>query len=232
MARLAQIACAVTAIMAATAVAAGADPINILSGTVFIESPGGNNGFANLVGTRGFSLTASASLPTARGLFEQCMFPECVAGTRIDFNLGLSGASESLDGVMTIEGDHYVVNSSINPEADAFLLLDGSIIAPDTGPSQATVSAPFTLTGLALAASPLGGIAHHDELFGRGRATVTLVPFPPQAGFPPSWMVDSVRFDFAQPTPEPSTLLLLGTCAFAPVVRRSRRSRMSQRTCA
>jgi hypothetical protein len=83
------------------------------------------------------------------------------------------------------------------------------------------LSAPFSLTGRALAATPLGAIAHNDELFGGGVGTVTLVPFPAEAGFPPSWMVQSVRFDFAQPTPEPSTLLLLGTCAVAVVRRRT-----------
>ncbi len=221
MARLAQLACAATVIVAAAAIPARADPINIVSGSVLIPAAP-TFGDVNIVGTRGFSLTGRAT-SGPQGLFAQCFVPECTPGTRIDFNLGLSGGSGFFTGEMTIEGDRYVISANANAMADAFLLFDGFIIAPDTGADQAKVSAPFSLTGLALAATPLGAIAHNDQLFGNGTARVGLVPFPPQAGFAPSWMVDSVRFDFAQPTPEPSTLLLLGTCVFGAAGRRFRR---------
>jgi hypothetical protein len=114
------------------------------------------------------------------------------------------------------------------PTADVLLYFDRSFIAPGMGPAQATVSAPFSLTGRAFALTPFGEFAHDDQLFGHGVGTVTLVPFNPEAGFPPSWVPQSVRFDFAQPTPEPSTLLLVGTCTLVPMMRGIRRSRVSR----
>jgi PEP-CTERM motif len=228
MARFAQIICAMTLIVFAVTSPVRADPINILSGSVVIQTPGGDFGSADLLGTRGFSLTARAGLPTGVGLFEQCSVPECQPATRVNFNLDLSGASGFLGGVMTIEGDRYDVSDDVNARADVFLHFDGSFIAPAMGPDRTTVTAPFSLTGRAFALTPFGSFAHDEQLFGRGVGIVTLVPFNPQAGFDPSWTVEKVRFDFAQPTPEPSTLLLIGTCVAAPVIRRMQRSRASR----
>lgn len=230
MARLAQVCCAATVFVATTTVMAGADPINILSGSVFVESPAGDLGYANLVGTHGFTLNARTGMLTRVGLFDQCGVPECPPGASVGFNLDLSGASGFLAGVMTIEGDRYDVSESVTSMADVFLRFDGAFIAPGMGPAQATVTAPFSLTGRAFALTPLGEFAHDDLLFGAGMATVTLVPYPPVAGFGPSWMVQSARFDFAQPTPEPSTLVLLGTGALAGVrAGRWRRQRGQRR---
>lgn len=228
MTRFSQISCATTLFMAALAGPALADPINILSGSVFVENTGDRSGDANLAGTRGFTFTGATAMPTTVGLFAQCFVPECPPGTRINFDLVLGGASGFLGGEMTIEGDHYAVTDSVTSTSDLFLEFHGSFIAPEMA-DRATVTAPFSLTGQAFALTPLGEFAHNDQLFGHGVATTTLVPFNPEAGFAPSWTVESVRFDFAQPTPEPSTLLLIGTCVAAPAIRRIRRSRAGGR---
>ena len=229
MARIAQISCAATLVVSAFASTALADPINILSGSVIMQMANDRRGPVDLVGTHGFTLTGQTGMPViAGGLFGQCIVPECQPGTRVAFALDLTGASGFLGGTMTIGGDVYPVTDSGTAMADVRLRFDGSFIAPAMGPDRATVTAPFSLSGEAFALTPLGNFAHNDQLFGHGIGTVTLVPFNPEAGFDPSWTIDAVRFDFAQPTPEPSTLVLLGTCVAAPVIRRLRRSRAAQ----
>ena len=227
MARIAPIACAAFVVVALTPVRALADPISILDGSILIRSGGLPNGPVNLTGSQGFSLVGTVA-PSAglAGLFGQCNVPECTPGTRIDYGLTLTGASGLLSGTMTIEGDSYALSSSVTAIADVFLQLDGSVLAPEMGPPQTTVSAPFWLSGRAFALTPLGEIAHDNLLFGRGMATVTLVPYPANQDFSPSWMVDSARFDFAEPVPEPATLILVGTGALL-AARARRRARQS-----
>jgi len=227
MARLAQLSAAASLIVMAFASTALADPINILSGSVFAQL--NRLGPANLVGTHGFTLTGRTNMFTLPGgLLSHCNDPVCQPGTRVEYAFGLSGQGGFLEGSWTVGDDHYDLSSSVNSTNEVFLFFDGSFIAPAMGPDRATVTAPFSLTGQAFALTPLGTRAHDNQLFGRGIGTVTLVPFNPELGFDPSWVVENVTFDFAQPTPEPSTLLLLGTCVAAPVIRRMQRSRIGQ----
>ena len=224
MARLAQIVCTATVILFTAVSTTHADPISIVSGSVFIPTPS-NIGPANLVGTPAFSFSGRTGLPgNVVGLFAQCAVPECQPGSIVNVNLDLSGASGFLGGAMAIGGDEYGVSDNVNSTADLLLHFDGSFVAPAMGPDRATVTTPFSLTGRAFALTSLGEFAHNDQLFGRGVTTVSLLPFNPQAGFDPSWTVDNVRFDFLQPTPEPATLLLIGTGTLLPIMRRLRRS--------
>ena len=232
MSRVAQVACTATVIVATAGLPVQADPIHITSGSVFIASPAvAELGSVDIVGTQGFHLT-SAVAPNGglQGPFGQCSVPECPAGTRIAFDIALSGSSGLLPfGVMTIGGDSYDDLESINAMANVDLSFSGAIVAPEVGPARVSLSAPFSFTGRAFALTPFGEIAHDEALLGSGIGTMTLIPFPPLAEFPPGWMVESMRFDFAEPTPEPSTLLLLGTCAVG-VLRatRPRRSRVRE----
>lgn len=146
MTRLAHVGCAATVIVATTAVGARADPINISAGSLFMDSPAGQLGYVNLVGTGGFSLVGRAASYTRIGLFNQCGVPECPPGTRVNFNLDLSGASGFLGGAMTIGGDQYEVTDSVNAMADVFLRFDGSFIAPEMGSAQAIAGAKAATT--------------------------------------------------------------------------------------
>jgi hypothetical protein len=214
MSRCAQVACAATVLMASVALPVRADPIHITSGFVFIAGPQlAELGEANLVGTQGFRFTSGvAPGGWLLGPFAQCLVPECSAGTRIAFETSLSGQSGFLPGgVMAIGGDRYDDLESVMAMANIFLNFSGGVIAPPTGPSRVSLTAPFSFSGRAFALTPFGEVAHDLALRGSGVGTMTLVPFPTISDFPPGWMVESVRFDFAQPVPEPSTLLLLGT---------------------
>jgi hypothetical protein len=212
--------------VATAALPAGADPIHITRGSVFIARPEVVElGNLDIAGTQGFHLT-SAVAPSGGllGPFAQCSVPECPAGTRIAFDIELSGSSGLLPrAAMTIGSDHYDDVESMNAMANVFLNFSGSIIAPETGAARVSLSAPFSFTGRAFALTPFGEIAHDEALLGAGIATMTLTPFPTLSEFPPGWMVETVRFDFAQPTPEPSTLLLIGSCVIGVV--RARRLR-------
>jgi hypothetical protein len=214
--------------MATAALPVHADPIRITRGSVFIARPEVVElGDLDIVGTQGFHLT-SAVAPSGglQGPFDQCGVPECSPGTRIAFDIGLSGSSGLLPrAVMTIGGDRYDDLESVNAMANVFVNFTGSIIAPEVGPARVSLSAPFSFTGRAFALTPFGEIAHDEALLGAGIGTMTLTPFPTITGFPPGWLVESVQFDFAQPTPEPSTLLLFGTCAVG--FARARRWRQS-----
>jgi hypothetical protein len=128
MARLAQIACAATVIVASATSPASADPITIISGSVFIPAAGPSRGDVNIVGTRGFSLiggVAPGAAPNGggSGLFAQCFDPECPPGTRIDFDIGFTGG-DTFSGEMTIEGARYGIGSETSM-ANVFLQFDG-----------------------------------------------------------------------------------------------------------
>src|SRR5690606_9144776 len=141
-------------LLAFVALPVRADPINITSGFIFVAAPQVVDlGDANLVGTQGFRFTSNVS-PSGglTGPFAQCLVPECPPGTRIAFDMPLSGSSGFLpNAVMTIGDDRYDDLESVVAMANIFLNFSGGVIAPPTGPSRVALSAPFTLTGRAFA---------------------------------------------------------------------------------
>ena len=212
--------CGVAVFVIASAAPLRADTILVTSGSLYMTG-NSETGHLTMTGTGGFSLTSLvAPSDGSVGPFLQCNVPECVPGGSITLQTALSGAALN-NGVLTIGGDRYEDLSSINSPTSVILSFEGSVLAPPLGSStSATISAPFTLNGQLIALTPLGEYAHNDVLRGAGIATLTLVPYPSIPDFPPSWLVDTVRYDFAQPTPEPSTLVLLGTCALAAARKR------------
>jgi hypothetical protein len=120
-------------------------------------------------------------------------------------------------GTVTLNGNSFAVPSS---QADVFFTLTaGSVILPPLS-TRAVLTAPFeVLSGYVSLFDFAGEPTVTFPLTGRGLATVELVSNPSGA---PLWEYSSFRYDFA-PTPEPGTLLLLGTAAAAAVVHRIRR---------
>src|SRR3954469_16392000 len=124
MSRIAQVACAATVIMSTAAIPVLADPIHITGGSVFIATPEVVDlGNLDIVGTQSFHLTSAVS-PSggSQGPFERCGVPECSPGTRIAFDIGLSGSAGQLPrAVMTIGGDRYDDLESQTAMANVFL---------------------------------------------------------------------------------------------------------------
>lgn len=197
---------------------AAADPVRITSGSVFV--PGILQlGSLDISGTQGFSLTANVlNSPNA---FQTCSVPECVAGTPLDlyFQLGgplLGNARATLNGVTYPDVD------DANSPAYTYSEFHGTAFAPAVGGGPTTITAPFTFDG----GFYLMGTGLLRELTGAGTATLSLRPYG-LADFPPSWFIEGIRYDFADPAPipEPATLTLTATAlAGAYLARRRRRS--------
>jgi len=225
----ARVVLAVTAMLALlTPSWAAADPITITGGTFTLGANIVNRGYRSiafsLTGDGGFFLEGGAvDIPTGAG--EECehLHP-CAPGTIIrgSTNAGSPGAfgPATLDGVAydlvrSEGGGHFAAADTVIPEnpGDAFDL-----------------QSPFTFTGrmLAFALMPQGQRPIGDfQLAGQGTETIHFVRFGNDFGNGAGFGAVSRVFTFSDPaasaTPEPASLLLLGTGAALIVRRKSRR---------
>jgi hypothetical protein len=201
------------------ATSAAADPVRITAGSVFL--PGlFQSGTLDVSGTQGFTMTATTD--NAPNAFRTCSVPECVGGTPLDLFVHLGGGPTLLNGQATLNGVTYPVDHSADPPWYTNLFFRGTAVAPPAGDGATTVMAPFTLDG----GFYLGGTGLLQEFTGAGTATLSLRPYG-LVDFPPSWFIEGIRYDFADPAPvpEPATLTLTATALAGAYLARRRRTR-------
>jgi hypothetical protein len=206
---------------------AAADPISITSGSLVMNP---FSGPLTLAGDRGFTFNSSVSVFGSQPLgffepWEVCAnlhAPEpCTPGSVLGLNAIWFGTE--VIGPATLDGVSYPdVGSPTSPSTMAVQFL-GTVVLPPLA-SSATLTAPFTFTGTFFHPGDSGFT--NDALLGGGTATLYF------SGSESSglWRLNAARYDLAgspSPTPEPSTLLLLGGASLAlagVVAGRSRRS--------
>jgi len=199
---------------------AAADPVSITSGFLLVTDPL-RSGPVAISGTRGFSLTGLAS--PGEGLvrpFHLECDPVCMPGETISLGAVFSGTA--LSGMATLDGNSYTLTGDLMSLTNAILRFDGLAIIPPLDQTSTVVTASFSL---------IGGLTPPDgrtiALRGLGIATLALSLAPPRDFIPPGWTVESIRYDFAAPSPvpEPATLTLLATGLGTLVAGRRRRSK-------
>jgi hypothetical protein len=198
-----------------------ADPINITSGFLDMHP---SSGPLVLDGDRGFSFLSSVD--ASGGVFTPWLLcwgtDLCRPGYNLDLNARWIG--NDVTGPATLDEVSYPHVGSLSSPSSISVQFSGTAVLPPLTGSSTTIAAPFLFNGSFFHPSGDGFVS--DALVGRGTATLTLAP---SLGIPGTWSLQGARYSFADPspapTPEPGTLLLMGTglIGLAAIVRRARK---------
>ena len=203
---------------------ARADPIQITSGSLTWHL--GDGSVPIVVSGDGFTFSGRGGALTG-GNFQpllECGVPDCRAGTAID--LKALWSDTDLPGSATYQGETFThVGSSFSGIDTSSMTVDwtGTLMLPaDFAGGLATAPLLFngtfyysTIARPGLPPSPL-------QLFGTGTAALT---FSPWTDYPGAFRLESVAYTFDTPaaTPEPASLLLMGTGILGWAAARRRR---------
>jgi hypothetical protein len=200
---------------------AAADPISLTSGWLDMHS---FSGPLFLSGDRGFSF--SSHVDAVGGVFgpwNQC-FNGCVPGTNM--TLSAYWVGNDVTGPATLDGAAYPNVGSLSSNSSMEVRFDGTVVLPPFSDSLIQLTAPFLFKGMFFHPSSTGQQVS-DALIGGGIVTLTLSP---DRGIPGRWHLDRAQYLFADPsaTPEPGTLVLMGTGLIGLAAAFKRRARKSQ----
>lgn len=158
----------------------------------------------------------------------QCSVPECVGGTTV--NLGATWSGSDLPGTATLDGRTFTSVGSLTSTSSLYGVWAGSLTIPSDFESG-VLTAPFEFMGMFSYSTSPSDFGRLD-LFGSGTATATFRPYPCCSDiFPGALALESIRYDFTAtdvaPTPEPGSVILLGSGLAGILAARTRRKRRS-----
>ena len=197
------------------AIPARADPIQITSG--FLQWAGGSAAIKLAGG--GFTFEGAGLSFGGIAPWEGCIVPTCVTGSTVDLRTLWVG--NDLPGTATFGGSTFAQVGGLNSDSSLLVEWTGSLLIPSDF-SGGTLTAPLSFSGrFSFFDNPNQTVV---DLTGTGLATLQLTPFPGGNAF--FFSSATYTFDEAVATPEPMSIVLVGTgLAGLAALRRRRKAK-------